>query len=124
MRALLLSINPEHVSNIMNESKKFEFRKTRCRLDVDRILIYCTQPVGKIVGEASIGLIIEDNPEKVWNVTKNNAGISKHFFDEYFDGKEKAVAYELKDVIRYTVPKTLSDLGVAHAPQSFSYVDY
>ena len=34
----------------MNESKKFEFRKTRCRLDVDRILIYCTQPVGKIVG--------------------------------------------------------------------------
>ncbi len=124
MKALLLSINPEHVTNIMNKNKKFEFRKTRCRPDVDIVLIYCTNPVGKIVGEAHIGNIIEDCPENVWNATKEAAGINKCFFDEYYEGRDKAIAYELENVIRYSVPKKLSDFGVSHAPQSFTYVDY
>lgn len=124
MRALLLSINPEHVTNIMNKSKRFEFRKTRCRMEVECVLIYCTSPVGKVVGEARIRHIIDDNPENVWNATKDAAGISKRFFDDYYEGRERAIAYELDNVLRYPVPKPLSDIGISHAPQSFAYVDY
>ncbi len=123
MRSLLLSINPQHVTNILNETKKFEFRKNKCKHPVDSILIYCTSPVKKVVGEAQIGRIIEDNPETVWELTKESAGISKRFFDDYYEGKSKAVAYELTDIVTYALPKSLSDFGIEHAPQSFAYID-
>lgn len=123
MKALLLSINPEHVENILNETKRFEFRKNRCRYPVDSLIIYSTAPVKKIVGEAHIIRIIEDSPEEIWNKTKDAAGITKRFFDEYYNGKKKAVAYELGDVIKYAEPKMLSDFGLRCPPQSFSYVD-
>ncbi len=120
---MLLSINPEHVNNILNETKRFEFRRKRCKSPVNLMIIYCTAPVKMVVGQARIVRVIESSPEEVWNETKDAAGISKHFFDEYYDGRDKAVAYELKDITRYEEPRTLSDFGLRCPPQSFSYVD-
>lgn len=123
MKALLLSINPEHVENILNETKRYEFRKNRCKYPVDSMIIYCTAPVKKIVGEAHIVRIIEGRPGEVWNETRGAAGITKGFFDEYYKGRDKAVAYELRNVVRYSEPMALSDFGLSWPPQSFSYVD-
>ena len=120
---MLLSINPEHVENILNETKRFEFRKIRCKCPVQHLIIYCTAPVKMVVGEAHITRVIEESPEEVWNETKDAAGISKGFFDEYYNGRDKAVAYELDNVKKYGVPKALSDFGLRCPPQSFSYVD-
>lgn len=50
MCAILLSINPIHVENILNGTKSYEFRKRACKKQVDRILIYSTNPVMKVVG--------------------------------------------------------------------------
>ncbi len=66
MRSLLLSIRPEFVDRIFDGAKSFEFRKSRCRQDVDTILIYCTSPVKKVVGSAHVRNIIVDSPEMVW----------------------------------------------------------
>lgn len=41
---MLLSINPEHVENILSGVKKIEFRKVRCKSDVNKIIIYATAP--------------------------------------------------------------------------------
>ena len=41
----------------------------------------------------------------------------------YYAGKDKAIAYKLKDVIVYDTPKELSDYGISQAPQSFVYLD-
>ena len=71
MCKILISINPEHVINIFNGSKKYEYRKIRCREDVDKIIIYCTYPVKKIVGEANIEEILEDSPQEIWKRTRN-----------------------------------------------------
>ena len=38
MCKLLMSINPEHVDNILAGTKKFEFRKTKCKEKIDSIL--------------------------------------------------------------------------------------
>ena len=119
---MLLSINPEHVENIMNGSKLFEFRKVRCREDVDKIIFYSTSPVMQVVGEAQVLEIIVDNPELVWEITSEFSGITKLFYDEYFKNKEKAVAYRLGKVEKYREPLNLSDFGVNFAPQSFVYV--
>lgn len=119
---MLLSISPEHVENILNGNKQFEFRKVRCRTNVDKIIIYATSPVMKVVGEADVIDVIVDLPEQVWKLTSEFSGISKQFYDKYYQNKKFAVAYRLGDVRRYKNPLTLADFGITFAPQSFVYV--
>jgi predicted transcriptional regulator len=120
---MLLSINPKHVNNIFNGTKQFEFRKIVCARDIDTIVFYATDPVQKIVGEAKIDDILIDKPSVIWEETNKFSGISKSFFDKYFENREIAVAFKVYDVIKYIVPKSLSDFGVKRAPQSFMYLD-
>lgn len=122
MLKMLLSINPEHVANILNGIKRYEYRKKRCKADIDTIIIYATTPQKQIVGEVTIKNIIEDEPIKVWEKTKEFSGISYDFFQKYFKGKKNAIAYELDNLIIYDKPLLLSDIGITHAPQSFRYI--
>jgi len=119
---MLLSINPEHINNIFKGSKRYEFRKTICTRKVDKIIFYATCPVKKIVGEANVIKILIDSPEKIWEQTYKYSGISKHFFEEYYKNKENAIAFQIDDVLKYNNPKTLEDLGILRAPQSFQYL--
>lgn len=122
MCGILLSINPEHVENILNGSKKVEYRKAKCRNDVDKILIYSTSPVKKVIGEVALLEVIEDMPDNVWRLTSQEAGITKSFFDRYYENKSKAYAFKLGKVTKYKEPLSLSDLGIHCAPQSFMYI--
>ena len=62
------------------------------------------------------------SPEELWAITKDESGISKEFFDEYFAGRETAYAYKLGKIKVYDEPKTLMDYGIKAAPQSFVYI--
>ena len=57
------------------EQKRYEFRKRICKKTVDRILIYSTSPVMKVMGEAEIEDILVDTPEIIWERTKEKAGL-------------------------------------------------
>lgn len=70
MCQMLLSINPQYVASIIKGSKLYEYRKSRCRSDVDKIIIYATAPQKQVVGEAEIEEILEDDPLTVWDMTK------------------------------------------------------
>ena len=122
MCKLLMSINPEHVDNILAGTKKFEFRKNKCKKDIDGIVIYSTAPVGKIVAEVEVTGIIEGTPHNVWQRTSYAAGIGKDYFDEYYSGRENAVAYVLGHIKKYRRPMQLSDYGIKTAPQSYIYI--
>lgn len=122
MCKILLSINPEHVENIFNGSKEYEFRKVKCKEPVDKIIIYSTAPVMKVVGEAKVEKVIEGNPTDVWKQTKKKSGIDENFYFDYYKGKFTAIAYKLKEVVQYKTPKELSSFGVSNAPQSFVYL--
>ena len=119
---MLLSINPQHVENILNGTKRFEFRKVKSRREVRFIVIYSTAPVGHVVGEVEVIGTLDGSPSDVWEYTSAHSGISKQFFDEYFSGRQRAFAYELGEVSVYEQPKTLMELGISSAPQSFVYV--
>lgn len=121
-RKILISINPEHVENIINGSKKFEYRKIAAKQDISSIVIYETTPVKRIVAEAEIIDVLILSPDELWKQTKQASGISKEFFDEYFKGKKISYAYKLGKVKVYETPKTLLDYGVKNAPQSFIYL--
>lgn len=122
MCQMLLSINPEHVETILSGKKLFEFRKVRCKPEVDKIIIYATAPHKMVVAEAEIDEIIEDDINEVWRQTKEYAGITYSFFRAYYKGKKKAVAYRLKNVEAYDEPRKLSDFGIEYPPQSFIYL--
>lgn len=122
IRKILISINPKHVENIINGSKKFEYRKVAAKQDISSIVIYETTPVKRIVAEAEIIDVLILSPDELWKQTKQSSGISKEFFDEYFKGKKIAYAYKLGKVKVCETPKTLLDYGVKNAPQSFIYL--
>ena len=121
-RKILISINPEHVQNIIAGIKKYEYRKIAAKQDVSSIIIYETTPIKRIVAEAEIVDVLEMPPEELWEQTKNESGISKAFFDRYFDNRTIAFAYKLGEIKVYDKPKTLMDYGIKAAPQSFVYV--
>ena len=122
MKKILLSINPEYVEKILNGTKKFEYRTKIAKQDVKAILVYCTYPTKKVVAKVRIKKILADTPENLWHRTKDLSGITKEFFDRYFNGRNIAFAYELGDIIEYKRPKDLEDFGIYYAPQSFVYI--
>ena len=121
MKRILISINPEHVENISSGKKKFEYRKIAAKQDISSIIIYETTPIKRIVAEAEVLDVIMMPPEKLWKETKKFSGISKAFFDKYFQGRQVAYAYKLGRITIYKEPKRLVDFGIKSAPQSFIY---
>ncbi len=122
MCQMLLSINPQYVTSIIDGTKTYEYRKFRCRSDVDKIIIYATAPQKQVVGEAEIEEILEGDLLSIWRKTKDQSGITYSFFRKYYKGKKIAVAYRLKNLVVYDQPLTLADIGLSYAPQSYCYV--
>lgn len=121
---VLLSIKPEFVEKIFSEEKRYEYRKSIFKKNVDTVIIYATMPEGKIVGEFSIETILHDEPENIWELTNDYSGISHSFFKEYFESKQEAYAIKIGEVERYKVPIDPKTFEFPFtAPQSFFYVD-
>ncbi len=122
MSKILLSIHPEYVEKIIGKSKKYEFRKRRCKKPITKIIIYETAPVCMVIGEVEVLDVVEDTLDNVWNMTKEFSGITRRFFESYFANQENAVAFHLGKVKKYRKPKTLQEYGAKAAPQSYMYV--
>lgn len=98
---VILSIKPEFVEKIFSGEKKYEYRKVLFKQKVDTVYIYASRPIGKIVGEFKLEEIICDTPENIWKLTKEQSGVTKKFFDKYYEGKDKGVALKIKDCEEY-----------------------
>lgn len=122
MKNIVISINPEHVKNILNGTKKYEYRTRAAKSDVNKIIIYETTPIKKVVAEAEIIEVLAMDPEDLWKQTSEYSGITKSFFDSYFNNRDIAYAYKIGKVKKYDEPKTLQEFGLKSAPQSFAYV--
>ena len=124
MCKILMPINPEYVNEILSGNKKYEYRKVKAkRKNIDKMIIYSTSPIMRVVAEVDVEGIIEDSPEKLWKQTKEYSGITKDFYFKYYENKETAVAYKLGNIKVYDNPKKLCDIGINYVPQSFIYLD-
>lgn len=121
---VLLSIKPEFVEEIISGKKKYEYRKRIFkRNDISSVVVYATKPYGKIVGEFEIENILTDDPENIWKQTKEFSGITKSYFNSYFEGREEGFAIQIKDFREYDSPLELEefDKELKAPPQSFCY---
>ena len=121
-RKILISIRPEHVQNILNGTKKYEYRKVVAKQNVTSMLIYETSPTMKVVAEVEVETVLICSPDKLWELTHDSSGVSKEFFDRYFKGRKLAYAYKLGEITIFKNPKLLSEYGIKAAPQSFVYI--
>lgn len=120
--SIILPIKPIYSDMILVGKKKYEYRKKLCRKDIEKIYIYSTSPIKKIVGEADVLEKIEAAKEELWENSKDESGITKEFYDQYFCALNNACAYKLGKIKRYDMGVELEDIGMDYSPQSYVYV--
>ena len=118
----LLSIKPVHAEAIFSGKKRFEFRRSIFRKDVQVVVVYMTTPVCRVVGEFDVKRVISEDVGKLWKRTEYKAGIDVALFFEYFAGCDVGHAIAIGDVRRYEEPLDLQETFGVRAPQSFMYL--
>lgn len=120
---VIIAIKPEFAKLILSGKKLFEYRKIVPKEPIDKVLIYASTPIRKIVGEFQIQNIISGTPQQVWKKTGSDSGISKEYFFDYFKRKLIAYAICVKNVVAYNKPIEPNKLIPSFkAPQSFMYI--
>lgn len=122
---VILSIKPKYANAILSGEKEYEFRKVIFKdKNVEKVYIYSSSPVKKIVGSFMVDDIIEGEPDNIWDMCKDHAGITKNNFFDYFQGKEKAYAIKIGETEIIPEPfdprESYPDFT---PPQSFCYFD-
>lgn len=119
----ILSIKPQFVEEIIAGRKIYEFRKKGFKERVRKVYVYASSPVCRIIGEFVLGKILEGQPDLIWSKTSNHAGITREYFDEYYEKKDIAYALEIKYFRVYDEPiNPYIVLERFTPPQSFCYV--
>lgn len=119
----LFSIKPEYVNKILSGEKYYEYRKVIFKKKVTKIVIYCTMPVGKIIGEFEVEDILSGRPDEIWERTREYSGVNEEFYVEYFQGKEVGYAIKIGTKNIYKEPINPKNVFPSFTPpQSFFYL--
>lgn len=121
---VLLSIKPQYAELIFKGQKKYEFRRSIFkRDDINKIIVYASSPVCKVIGEFVVGEVIADEIQALWKKTMAHAGISKNDFFGYFANKDFGYAIKIRKHLTYSSPVGIKEAFGISPPQSFAYVE-
>ena len=123
---LFISVKPEFAKKIIAKEKKIELRKVKPHVEIgDYVIIYASSPMKSVIGFGMVQQLIETTPEKMWGKYSSILGIDKSRFDEYYEGKERAIGIKIKEIQQIT-PIHLEDLRSVtpnfQPPQVYRYV--
>ena len=124
--AVVLSIKPEFVKAIAAGTKKVELRRRFPTNTAGMMLvIYATLPVGAAVGVVPINGVDRRSPAELWTSHEEHTGVSRSYFDQYFEGCDVGHAVELGD-FQVLEPITMADMNAIlpgfRPPQSYRYL--
>lgn len=123
--AVLLSIKPKWANLIFEGKKKIEVRKTQPKLikAVFKVYLYVTGDVKKVIGECECYYInaMMLNGKELWFFNTKDTCLTEEELREYSNGGS-LYGWHLRNVKKYDNPKTLTDVGLKRAPQSWCYV--
>lgn len=121
---VLLSVKPKYAEKIVSGRKKYEFRKSIFkREDIEKIYIYSSSPVKKIIAIVDIDCILSNSPHKLWEQCYKDAGISEHEFFSYFKNSKTGYAIKISNIQKFSIPIDPYYLDEDFKPpQSFYYL--
>ena len=124
---ILMSIKPKYSQQIFSGQKKYELRKTALKKQEDNVVIvYESAPTKAIVGFFIIKAILRNSPRAIWDAFKEELGISREDFFEYFKEKERAYAIKISHPEKFKRTITLQELRKIdeswRPPQSYYYI--
>jgi predicted transcriptional regulator len=122
---VLLSVKPEYVKSIIDGEKRYEFRKAIFRNhSINRIFIYSSAPVKKIVALFEISTILEDHPAVFWDTVKDHAGIDDAGFFSYLAGRLRGYAIGIENLWEFEEPiDPYETMPGFVPPKSYCYPD-
>ena len=96
---LFISVKPEFAEKIIAKEKKIELRKVKPHVKIgDYVIIYASSPMKSVIGFGMIQQIIETTPEQMWRKYSSVLGIDKPRFDNYYDGKARAIGIKIQEI--------------------------
>jgi len=121
---VLLSVKPKYANEIVSGRKKYEFRKSIFkRENIEKMYIYSSSPVKKIIAIVDIDGILSDSPQKLWEKCHDDAGISEPEFFNYFKNSDVGYAIKISNVQEFSIPIDPYHLYEDfRPPQSFYYI--
>ena len=120
----LFSIKPKYSERIYNHEKLVEFRKQNVNIvKNETCLVYSSSPQKQLSGYFIVENKIRTTIENLWEITKQQAGITYFEFKEYFKGCTHGTAIFLKKINKFTKTISLSELRILitnfRPPQSY-----
>ena len=123
-RSVILSIQPKFADKIFEKTKKYEYRKVIFSTNIKKVYVYSSSPVCKIIGYFIIDEIVQGSPSTVWRKTSKDSGITREYFDDYFEGHDTAFAIKIKSVKQFKTPINPKNIiNNFRPPQNFMYYD-
>lgn len=123
---LLMSIKPRYAEQILSGKKRVELRRMFSpRWAGHRVVLYASNPVGALVGEAKIAHVVAAPPKDIWPAFGSQLGCTRREFDEYVGESAEVFAISLDNVRPYSHRVSRKDMsrviGVdLRPPQSYS----
>jgi predicted transcriptional regulator len=122
---ILISVKPQYAESILAGAKLVEIRRRFSDRWVGcRAVLYASQPLGALVGEATVASVTRGRPADIWANFGPQIGCSWDDFEAYVASANEVSAIELRDVIPYQSPVSVAQ--VSHLlnthlrpPQSF-----
>ena len=121
---VILSIKPVYANAIMAGTKKVEFRKKIFKRAVDKVFVYSSSPEKMIIGYFTIGEVVKDSPERLWEQFNKIGGIDQNDFFEYYKNSESGFSIGVKNYEKFEKAVDPKDFFEKFsAPQSYIYLE-
>lgn len=107
----IMSINAPYAQRILSGEKQIELRRTPVRLPPGMVvLIYHPQPMQAILGSFSVGSVISDTPDAIWEQYASECGIDEASYRTYFGDSMRAYAIVVRNARKWDKPLSLEQL--------------
>ena len=122
---VLISVHPAFVEDILEGSKRVEFRRRWPRQVSGVAVIYATAPAKTIAALVEVVEVARQSKTKLWALAKElGGGVTRQVLFDYMDGVEEGVALKLGRRVSFGggLPPAVVFGGSFRPPQSFRYL--
>ena len=119
----MISISSNEAEQLFDNAKSVVFFKVTPKYPVEKVLVYVTSPVQKVVGEFDLLKIDVNSVNTSWNKYRSSSVISsRKEYLEYFNSHKEAHALLASKVYKYRKPKDLASFNMNKGPSGFTYL--